>query len=199
MKQSSFDWMALSLAVAASGFVIISSLSAQPANGTSTVAQAKQELNAAGVQTEHTGPCGAFQITNLAAQKLNAGILDKPSGNHCEWPAGSGHFYSVDTVIYRNGRAFDVLVASEEQNGPSWQEGPTLDPSRYRDPVVAAGPVPTPPAPTCPPADNAAVLAKLAQLETAINALAAKPPSTVTFPNYRTSIWGASVVLRPDK
>lgn len=175
-------------------------LTAQPLDGTAAVQKAKDDLHAIGVQTENAGPCGAFQIVNLAAQRLGAGVLYKPDGNHCEWPAGSGHFFSVDIVAFRNGQIFDALIASEVENRPAWQNAGLVDPTRYRDPVVSA-PVPIPDVPpgpgtTCPPADTNVLLARLAVLEGKLDALAAKPAPV--FPIYRTSLWGSAVVLRPD-
>lgn len=108
------------------------------------VAQAKQQLEAEGADL--TGPCGAWQITNRAAYILRndgAGILSKPSGNNCQG-------YSVDVIIYRDGRAFDVLVDGGGANTPAWNQIEPIDPGRWREPIAPVpipgpGPVPDPP------------------------------------------------------
>lgn len=106
------------------------------------VAQAKADLSAAGVSL--AGNDGAFLITMEAASRIpGAGVLDKPSGNHADFKGGS---YSVDCIVFQDGRLFDVLVDGGGANNPTWNAGDPIDPSRWRAAVSVLGPrVPVPP------------------------------------------------------
>jgi hypothetical protein len=108
------------------------------------VAQARQDLLNAGVDL--SGACGAWRITNLAAWRLQdgAGLLAKPAGNNCEG-------YAVDILAYPDGAIYDVLIASGLLNDPAWQEGVSVDPSRWRPAIVPTYYSGTPPLPTPPP------------------------------------------------
>lgn len=103
------------------------------------IREAKAELNARGIQTEGVGPIGPFQIINLAAwrhRERGIGLLDKPNGNHAEFPAGSGNFYSTDWLIFRNGEGGDMLIGAETDNIPAWNMNHDPDlASRWRPPV----------------------------------------------------------------
>ncbi len=109
------------------------------------VAQAKAELEAAGADL--SGPCGAFKITNLTAQKLRLGILDKPAGNNCQG-------YATDIVMERSGQAWDCLIDGGGANTPAWNQIDPVDASRYRDPIGSptVPPVEPPVPPVTPPA-----------------------------------------------
>lgn len=138
------------------------------------VAQAKADLLASG--QDLSGSCGAFAIVRLAAWRMRsegAGLLDKPSGNNC---AG----YSVDIIAYADGQIYDVLIASGEQNTPSWQYAGSGMGSRYHAAIEPPGqppaptPVPTPapvPAPI-PSIDLSGVYAQFAILNQKLDELA---------------------------
>jgi hypothetical protein len=126
------------------------------------VAKAKSDLEAAG--KDLSGPCGAFEITNLTVWRLqnvynqqNAGILEKHSGNNCRG-------YSVDVVVFKNGEWYDCLINAETENTPAWQSNPEPidDISRWSDPEdpditdgggnggeepIPPNPIPVPPQP----------------------------------------------------
>src|SRR5207247_1744062 len=127
-----------------------------------TVEAVKAQLQAAGTPT--SGACGAFNIAARVAWQLRAegaGVLDKKccdgNGNfygvgensptHCEFPVGSGHYFSSDIVIYPDGLHYDILSDAGGLNGPQWNlVGPIDDISRYRaaiDPGDTA-PIPVP-------------------------------------------------------
>lgn len=117
---------------------------AQHPDHQAVVAAVVQQLKAAG--TDITGACGAFAITDRVAWALRdegLGILDKAccdndgfNATHCEMPKGSGHFYSTDIVIYKDGDYADILGDAGGANTPYW--GAQHDPSlifRWRPPV----------------------------------------------------------------
>ena len=113
------------------------------------VASIKAQLVARGVSL--VDGCGAFEITKRVAWQLRtegAGLLDKPAGNNCQG-------YSVDTIVYPDGTAKDILISSGGENGPAWNDSPQVDPSRFRPPIDPGdAPVaqPAPPADPQPPA-----------------------------------------------
>lgn len=96
-----------------------------------TVAKAKTDIVNAGVSL--SGNNGAFGITNLAAHRLGVGVVDKPNGNNAQV---GGRFFSVDVIMARDGRAWDVLIDGGGTNVPVYNPIDPIDPSRYRDPVV---------------------------------------------------------------
>jgi hypothetical protein len=157
----------------ASALVVASFLTAQDGQDhTQWIADAKSELHAHGIQTENAGPCGAFQIINLAAYRhkdTGLGLLSKPNGNGCEWPAGSGNRYSVDYLVYPNGAGGDMLIASEVENKPTWHIGDPVpaDVSRWRAPIAPsfAPDPPIPPLPPPPSVDLRPILSRLDALE----------------------------------
>ena len=130
---------------------------------TAVVAQAKADLAAAG-RDPHSA-CGAAEITNLAAWRMQnegAGLLDKPTGNNCQG-------YAVDIIAYRDGQIYDVLVNAETQNIPAWQPLTPVDPARWRPPVYPSyypGPIepPVDPPPVEPP-PTSPLEARVARLE----------------------------------
>lgn len=126
-------------------FLALSPLAAAQEH-TATVAQAKAILVAQGADL--TTPCGAWAITDLTAWLLRAegaGILDKPTGNQCQG-------YSVDVIIYKTGKCFDVLVDSTGANTPAWNELEGLcDVARWRAPIDLTTVTPPPAEPPCPP------------------------------------------------
>jgi hypothetical protein len=139
---------------------------------TQWIADAKAELHAHGIKTENVGPCGPFQIINLAAYRhkdTKIGLLSKPNGNGCEWPAGSGNRYSVDYLVYPNGAGGDMLIASEVENKPTWHIGDPVpaDVPRWRAPIAPdfAPDPPIPPPPPPPMPDLGPILARLDALE----------------------------------
>lgn len=184
---------------------------------THVVADVKADLERRGVDL--SGPCGAFQITRRVAWRLRAdgaGLLSKPSGNNCEG-------FSVDIVVYPDGRHYDVLVDGGGKNEPTFHlitDPERVDPARWRapiDPDDAPLPAPEPvPAPIPPPVDLGPVLDRLralertqtdlikqlldiaATLETlreAVHLLASRP--AVTFPAYVGSL-GLRIRLTPE-
>lgn len=147
---------------------------------TAVVAQAKADLIAA--HQDLTGPCGAFLITNLAAFRLASegyGILEKSGGNNC-------HGYSVDVVVLRDGRIWDVLANSggdEDGQGqpipntgnvPVWQPGTAVDGNRWRaplDPSIDPPPAPEPDPTPEPGVDLVPLLQRLDSLESHVGNL----------------------------
>lgn len=110
---------------------------------TDFVARVKADVEARGLSLD--GACGAFNITMRVAWLLRqegAGLLDKPGGNNC-------HGYSVDYVIFTDGRGVDILGDAGGLNKPMWDEHPP-DPQlsgRWRAPI---DPGDTPPVPHVP-------------------------------------------------
>jgi hypothetical protein len=106
------------------------------------VARVKAGLEARGISL--AGPCGAFEITKRVAWQLRAegaGLLDKPGGNNCQG-------YSVDYVVYQDGRGADMLGDAGGANEPRWSE--EVDPafvSRWR-PAMDPGDNGEPPHPS---------------------------------------------------
>lgn len=100
------------------------------------VEQAKKDLQAAGVDL--SGPCGAFAITNLTASRLKLGTVYKPAGNNCRER-------SVDGVMDKTGRFWDVLIDAGGANDPAFNPGDPIESSRYRDPEPVTLPPPPPP------------------------------------------------------
>lgn len=101
------------------------------------------------------GPCGAFQIINRAAwnhREVGLGVMAKPQGTHCEWPPGSGQFYSVDWLLYPDGAGGDMLINAETANTPTWTlSAPNEEvATHWRPPVGSESSPPLPPPP--PPA-----------------------------------------------
>lgn len=132
------------------------------------VEQAKADLIAAYGEAALQGDNGGFLIVMEAAYRLGLGVVDKPNGAHAEYPVGSGHFYSKDGVMTRNGDFFDVLVDAGDANGPAWQPNGTVEPLRYRPAVstLPQGGIQQPPETLPPPAVEPAPLAWLeARLE----------------------------------
>lgn len=122
------------------------------------VAQAKRELEAAGADL--SGPCGAFKIANLSAQKQGLGILSKPNGNNCQG-------YATDINMARDGRAWDMLIDGGGANTPAWNPIDPVDASLYREPIGTAPQPPDPPDPPTPqppPVDLTPVLKKLDEM-----------------------------------
>jgi hypothetical protein len=127
------------------------------------VQRVRRELTAKGLipagivnPGNNDNPCGVFQITKRVAWELRAegaGLLAKPSGNNC-------HGYSMDWVVYPDGRGSDIAVGGEfdgvttdaspawslevvEDHGKRWR--PPLDPEDAPPPVPNPGtPVPDP-------------------------------------------------------
>lgn len=62
----------------------------------------------------------------------DAGLLYKPDGmQHRQ--------RSIDTIVYKDGTAFDALVDADEVDGPSrpdWRPSQAVDPGRWRAPVL---------------------------------------------------------------
>jgi hypothetical protein len=142
-----------------------------------------------------SGPCGAFQITKRIAWALRetgAGLHAKPYGNNCDG-------YSVDIVIWPDGKYFDCLQDAGGLNGPIWGEHQG-DAQFYRpaiDPGDAPQPEPLPP----PVVDLSAVLAAIAALSAKVDLILTTervcevlPP---TFPDYSGRLFGYPVTLRP--
>ena len=96
------------------------------------VQKTKQDLINAGVNID--GPCGAFAITNLTAERLNLGILYKPrpTENNC---IVNGVGYAADIVMSRSGRIWDILYDGGGLNTPVFNEGAAVNPDWYRDPL----------------------------------------------------------------
>lgn len=115
--------------------------SAQP----EIVAQVKAELQARGVSLADS--CGGFAITKRVAWRLRVsgiGLVAKPSGNNCEG-------FSVDVLMYPDGRAFDILSDAGGANGPAWGAIEPIESSRWRPPVDPGdGAAPTPSVPSSP-------------------------------------------------
>ena len=82
--------------------------------------------------TNLSGPCGAFAITKRVAWELRdtgAGVLHKPGGNNCEERA-------TDIIVFRDGRAFDILFDGGNTNGPLFNPTEVDDAAgRWRAPV----------------------------------------------------------------
>lgn len=107
-------------------------------NHTDVVAAAKAELEAQGVDL--STECGAHAITNLTALKLaneEAGCVERTIGTNCQGR-------SVDKLMYHDGTAFDILIASQERNQPAWQPIERLDPDLWLAPIPKPGPSPEP-------------------------------------------------------
>ena len=130
------------------------------------VARVKAELEARGVELR--GPCGAFAITGRVAWRLRGdgwGLIHKESSqNGC---VALGGKYGVDAIMQRSGRTIDLLINSETENRPAWQELPPekwASPGAWRVPFemetgVQRPPVPAPFVPDPPvPGDTRAVL-----------------------------------------
>lgn len=105
-------------------------------NHVDEVIQAKADIIAAGVSI--AGPCGAFEIVKTVAWRLrlsdpNIGILSKPSGNNCGG-------YATDIIVYTDGIIYDILGDGGGANDPQWNFGGTVDPTRYRIPIVPTVP-----------------------------------------------------------
>ena len=109
------------------------------------VAQVKADLTARGVSLADS--CGGFAITKRVAWRLRAsgiGLVSKPSGNNCEG-------FSVDVLMYPDGRAFDILSDAGGANGPAWGAIEPIESSRWRPPVDPGdGAAPTPSVPSSP-------------------------------------------------
>lgn len=94
------------------------------------VAAVKAQLEREGLSL--SGPCGAFRITKRVAWGLRdggAGLLSKTSGNNCDG-------YATDIIVYRDGRAFDILGDGGNANVPNWLPTDVDDPAgRWRAPV----------------------------------------------------------------
>jgi hypothetical protein len=106
--------------------------------GVDVVANVKANLIARGISL--LGSDGAFEITKRVAWALREsgiGLLDKPTGNHAEFPVGSGNFFSVDVLCYQDGVYVDMLVASGAANTPAWQIQPSAAdvPAKWRAPL----------------------------------------------------------------
>jgi len=97
------------------------------------VSQVINELVRLGIDIK--GPCGAFAISNLVAQRLNLGILYKPrpTENNC---IVNGVGYAADIVMDRSGRIWDILFDGGGTNTPVWFEKDAVDKSWYRDPLL---------------------------------------------------------------
>ena len=96
------------------------------------VVQAKADIIAAGESI--VGNCGAFKIVKTVAWRLRLsdptiGLLSKPTGTNC---AG----YSIDNIMYTDGVIFDILQDAGGANTPQWNFNGTVDPDRYRVPIV---------------------------------------------------------------
>lgn len=107
-------------------------------------------------------PCGVFEITKRVAWELRAegaGLLSKPSGNNCNG-------YSMDWVVYPDGRGSDIAVGGEfdgvttdaapawsieviEDHGKRWR--PPIDPEDAPPPPPLPNPGTNPPTQGTPP------------------------------------------------
>lgn len=70
---------------------------------------AQKVIPAGIVNPDNTNPCGVFEITKRVAWLLKgegAGLLEKTSGNNCKG-------YSMDFVVYPDGRSADIAVGGE--------------------------------------------------------------------------------------
>lgn len=91
-----------------------------------TIVQAKSDLETLGIDL--SGPCGAFEIVNLAALRLKpegVGLLQKPSGINC-------NNLAVTMLFFQDGQAYDVLDSPGVDNTPVWRYVGLLDVDRWR-------------------------------------------------------------------
>lgn len=117
--------------------------------GVDVVAKAKALAVASGVMLESA--CGAHEITRRVAwllRDLGWGLLSKPNGENC-------HGRAIDVIVNKDGRWVDVLVNSQTDNIPAWQEqvSPIDDVSRWiapLDPMDGPPPIPVVPVPPAP-------------------------------------------------
>lgn len=155
-----------------------------PANHVAVVQQAKADLEAAGVDlSDHndTTPCGPFQITALAAWRLRAegaGLFSKAGGTRCEWPEGSGHFYTKDVIAYASGWIVDVVGGGATDHEATWFNYPynAADLARYVPAFEMTVPGQTDPGPiVVPPAngDLDALLSLLGEHDAKLSSLRA--------------------------
>lgn len=123
-------------------------------------------------------PCGVFEITKRVAWELRAegaGLLEKRSGNNCNG-------YSMDWVVYPDGRGADIAVGGEFDGvttdaAPAWSIEVVEDHGRRWRPALDPedAPVPTPGTPVPNPGTPPPVIVQpvdLSGLESKIDALA---------------------------
>ncbi len=112
----------------------------------------KDQLVAQGVNL--SGPCGAFQITGRVAWRLRAqgwGLIAKsPGQNGCDVAGGR---YAVDAIMLQDGTTIDLLINSETENTPAWQQVGSAPVSAWRAPFDMGGVITPPPPPPPPPWD----------------------------------------------
>jgi hypothetical protein len=78
------------------------------------VERIKQNLVDRGVNLK--GPCGAFEIIKRVVwffRHEGAGLVLKPGGNNCKG-------YSVDWIVFKDGRGGDILGDAGNTNSPRW-------------------------------------------------------------------------------
>lgn len=159
-------------------FVFSALLGAQPSwlwaqDHLEDVKRIRRELTARGVipagivnPGNNERPCGVHEITRRVAWALRAegwGLLEKSSGNHCEW---KGQRYSMDFVVMPDGRSVDIAVGGDFDGvttdaAPAWHVEmnanhigrwrPPIDPEDAPAPVPTPGPIEPTPAPAPPP------------------------------------------------
>lgn len=137
------------------------------------VERVRRELTARGIIPAgivNTGnnewPCGVHEITRRVAWELRAegwGLLEKSSGNHCEW---KGQRYSMDYIVLPDGRSVDVAVSGSfdgvtTDSAPSWhieqndshigRWRPPMEPDDGPPPAPPPAPTPRPPPAIVPP------------------------------------------------
>jgi hypothetical protein len=105
-------------------------------NQSGTVAQAKADLIAGGIDITSCTPggdcCGPWQIINLAAFRLggNYGLLSKSGGQQC-----NGMSTDIIAVKPSDGNPqmpiFDCLIDAGGANGPTWSFNSFVDTSRW--------------------------------------------------------------------
>ena len=157
------------------------------------------------------GPCGAFEITRRVALAVKAGLLGgkTPGQNGCSM---AGDRYSVDFIMWPDGRVVDILTDAGGANTPAWFEE-SVDPQFYRValPIAVPTPIPTPAPPEpAPPVDLTPILQELSRVHEHLVTLGNQvqqlldkpdpPPPTlpsITFPAYTGRVLGFGVTLRP--
>jgi hypothetical protein len=172
------------------------------------VERVRRELTAKGVipagivnPGNNENPCGVFEITKRVAWELRAegaGLLSKPSGNNC-------HGYSMDWVVYADGRGSDIAAGGVFDGVPTdavpvWNIEINPDHgARWRPPFepedLPSNPAPPPssPAPSPAPAPSPVPVLDLSGLEKQIAALDAKLDShiqsTEAFQAQARGVW----------
>lgn len=155
-----------------------------------------------------SGPCGAFEITSRVAWTLRDagwGLLGgkSPAQNGC---TVGPERYAVDVIQNRvTGCTIDILVNSETENRPAWQQLHCNLPSiEWRAPFEQDTPI-EPPCPNCDhePSDLAELKVQvefmrqqMQHLEETIRLFLERPHAP--YPVYRGSVLGFGVTLRPE-